>query len=353
MNPSAIPQFFKKPIGKLVLFATAVGGVLIYLSWGKTTTPATLPTSDSEVKGAASSVTVLETDIPTLKLPDQRPAPKPIYETPTIKPVNPEAPKPTPTPMLVREKVLCPINLFSSSESSSSEFSIPFGTLLQCELIITVDSSKIETPVVGMVTRNVHNADGLLVVPAGTMVHGMAQADRSRERIAGQKQFVLVFSDDQELPITGLILDHAPDPSGDGWLITDGSAGLRGTVIKTDNLAELKTILAKTAAGIAEGFIDQTTQAAQNPFGGTTTTTTKKSGLQSAMAGGLKEGISQYAQIAAEAIKRDGFFVRVPAGTEFYLYITDTLDLAKATVAGARKSEQTMKKGVRNAHSEP
>jgi hypothetical protein len=37
-------------------------------------------------------------------------------------------------------------------------------------------------------------------------------------------------------------------------------------------------------------------------------------------------------QIAA-SVERDGFFVRVPAGKQFYVYCTEAIDLTKAAVA--------------------
>jgi hypothetical protein len=36
-----------------------------------------------------------------------------------------------------------------------------------------------------------------------------------------------------------------------------------------------------------------------------------------------------------EAINRDGAFVRVPAGTMFYLYVQDTIDINKAVIGGS------------------
>jgi len=46
-----------------------------------------------------------------------------------------------------------------------------------------VDSSTIDTPIVGLVTDDVWHA-GKLIIPAGAEVHGMARVDHTRERIA-------------------------------------------------------------------------------------------------------------------------------------------------------------------------
>jgi hypothetical protein len=42
--------------------------------------------------------------------------------------------------------------------------------------------------------------------------------------------------------------------------------------------------------------------------------------------------LDRYAQQIASAIERDGFFVRVPAGKQFYIYCTEAIDLSKARV---------------------
>ena len=62
-------------------------------------------------------------------------------------PYEPDNKKKTP-------KGLAPISLYSDSATqiapdSVSEDYAPFGRLIQCELVITVDSSAIETPIVG------------------------------------------------------------------------------------------------------------------------------------------------------------------------------------------------------------
>ena len=48
---------------------------------------------------------------------------------------------------------------------------------------------------------------------------------------------------------------------------------------------------------------------------------------------GASDVLNAYARQIQEAIARDGFFVRVPAGKQFYLYVTETIDQARATRA--------------------
>ena len=132
----------------------------------------------------------------------------------------------------------------------------PFGRLIPCELVITVDSSSIQTPIIGLVTEDIFH-HGQLIIPAGTEVHGTAQVDRARERIASNGRWTLVWQNGQELNVSGLALDHEREPETGSWGITDGSAGLRGKLLKTDNLAEVKLYVAALLSGAAEVFTDR------------------------------------------------------------------------------------------------
>src|SRR5207247_10630313 len=68
----------------------------------------------------------------------------------------------------------------------------PFGRLIPCQTVITVDSASIQTPIIGLVTENIYHA-GRLIIRAGTEVHGTAQTDRSRERIASGTYWLFVY----------------------------------------------------------------------------------------------------------------------------------------------------------------
>ena len=58
--------------------------------------------------------------------------------------------------------------------------------------------------------------------------------------------------------------------------------------------------------------------------------------LQNAPLQGAQNVLSTYAQQILDTIQRDGFYVRVPAGKEFYLYVTQTIDKSDAVVGGTR-----------------
>ena len=50
---------------------------------------------------------------------------------------------------------------------------------------------------------------------------------------------------------------------------------------------------------------------------------------------GAEKVLSVYAQRIHEAIQRDGFYVRVPSGKQFYLYVLQTVDRDAATLGGS------------------
>ena len=120
---------------------------------------------------------------------------------------------------------------------------------------------------------------------------------------------------------------HDPKNS-DSWAESDGSAGLRGFVVKSDKYAEAKAILAAMISAGAGAFPETTTLI--SPLGGATQL--NNGGIDSAFSAGLQAGGQMYSKRLLERLDKDPFYVRVPAGTTFYLYVTQTVDLGKATV---------------------
>jgi hypothetical protein len=227
---------------------------------------------------------------------------------------------------------ILPISLFAESPSAPvkenplSKNYAPYGRLIPCELIVTVDSSSTQTPIIGLVTEDIYFG-GRLLIPAGTEVHGKAQTDRTRERIASSGGWTFVWQDGREMRVSGLALDREFDPDGSGWGITDGSAGLRGQVLKTDDMAEIKLFAASFLSSAASAF----TENQQTVLGTEVLPTAQNAGLE-----GVQGVLQAYAQQIYDSIQRDGFYVRVAAGKQFYLYLTQTLDVSDAAIGGTR-----------------
>ena len=235
-------------------------------------------------------------------------------------------------PQQINDLSFTPISLYTEPAPTEpelkplSKFYAPYGRLISCELIVTVDSSSIQTPIIALVTDDIYH-DGRLIIPAGTEVHGTAQSDRKRERIASNGGWTLVWQTGEELHLDGVALDREKDPNGEGWGITDGSAGLRGQLLKTDSLAEIKLFAATFLSGAASAL----SQSRQTVVGTELLPTLQNAPLQ-----GAQNILGTYAQQILDTIQRDGFYVRVPAGKEFYLYVTQTIDKSDAVLGGTR-----------------
>ncbi|MBV9489095.1 MAG: hypothetical protein JO069_05130 [Verrucomicrobia bacterium] len=105
--------------------------------------------------------------------------------------------------------------------------------------------------------------------------------------------------------------------------MTDGSAGLQGTLLYTDQYAELKAFAAGALSGVAQAY--QTTNATF--AGNALERTPQNAGLQ---------GLSQVSNLMVEKYLRanegDETYVRVPAGKEFYVYTLSLIEPAEASV---------------------
>jgi hypothetical protein len=322
MTPRDIINFFRSRTGGLLLFLVLL--LIAYFLVNGFKAPNLNPSREAP-KGpekAPSKSQVIETLLRKMAAFN----PPQAAPSPTAPPSNPEKKSDEKPPELPA------ISLYPESpdskktvEALSADYA-PFGRLVQCELVITVDSSTIDTPIVGLVTDDVwHN--GRIIIPAGTEVHGTAKVDRVRERIASSGNWTLVWQTGEELTLSGLALDREKEQAGDGWGITDGSAGLRGELLKSDDLAEIKLFAATFLSGVASGL----TQTQQTIFG-----TQAVPSLQNAPITGAQQVLNTYAKQILDTIERDGFYARVPAGKQFYLYVTQTIDKSKAVIGGTR-----------------
>lgn len=319
MNPRDVLHFLRSPTGALLGFGAilVVAFVLVKGFYD--------PKKDQPRSGAVA-------------VPEKKEAKPQIIQTvehaivPFNPPINKETNSPTRVQVVKQEQkpAFTPISLYRDTPSSElkplSKFYAPYGRLIPCELIVTVDSSSIQTPIIGLITEDIYH-DGRLIIPAGTEVHGTAQIDRKRERIASNGNWTLVWQTGEELPLAGIALDREKDPTGSGWGITDGSAGLRGRVLKTDDMAEIKLFAATFLSGAASAM----TEKEPTIFGSQLAPS-----LQNAPLKGAQDVLAVYAKQILDTIQRDGFYVRVPAGKEFYLYVKQTIDQSDAMLGGTR-----------------
>jgi hypothetical protein len=347
MKPRDFLSFFKTKTGKLVVFGALFAAVLVIFSeLRKRHSSADEGIAIEPLSTNADKPQVVQSVIRPMQIFNPPPPPSPPKSQPPFQSpsgTNPASvgPSPQPLPSVVPHQTesLAPISLFADSTAGAprpkklSATYAPFGRLIPCETVITVDSSSLQTPVVGLVTENIYY-DGRLIIAAGTEVHGMAQTDRQRDRISTSISWKLVWQDGEELNLKAVALDREFDNNTNqsGWAITDGSAGLRGEIIKSDNLADIKLFAATFLSGAANAL----TEKQETVFGPINSPTLNNAPFQ-----GAQVVLQTYAQQIYDSIQKNGFYVRVPSGKQFYLYVLQTIDRADASFGGAGLVEET------------
>jgi len=333
-------DFLRSGAGALVLFVcfAAIGGALLYRShlrekrrieqMGKV--EASTPQANTEtVTREGQLFNIVNAVAKTL--------PSPAGTTPhAAVPKAPAAQGDAPP----HKTTVLPLSLYTGEpETALSKNYAPFGRMIPCETIITLESSQLDTPVIALVTEDVwHN--GKLIIPAGTEVHGRAAIDRTRERISASGKWVVVWRDSSpfngtELVLNGIALDRERDDVTGEFGLHDGSAGLRGELVKSDNMQEIKLFAATFLSGMAGGLQQLRSQTTAS---GDLVQVPMVSGKNAALQG--TEGVlNAYARQIQEAITRDGFYVRIPAGKQFYLYVTETIDQSKGVRGNAHDDE--------------
>ncbi len=341
MKPRDFLNFLKTKSGKLVVFGVVFAAGLVVFNvirkqHSATEDVAVTPPGTNAIGNKPQVVQSVTRPMQVFNPPLVKSPPSPQSSSPATNSINPSPQPMTNVPPHPTDS-LAPISLFADRTAGSarpkrlSAVYAPFGRLIPCETIITVDSASMQTPIVGLVTENIYYG-GRLIIPAGTEVHGMAQTDRQRERIAGNTSWTLVWQDGKEMRLKAFALDREFDNNTNqsGWGITDGSAGLRGEIIKSDNFAEIKLFAATFLSGAASALTEQQ----QTVFGPINSPTLNNAPFQGAQA-----VLQTYAQQIYDSIQRNGFYVRVPSGKQFYLYVLQTIDRADASFGGASITE--------------
>jgi hypothetical protein len=241
-------QFIQSPSGQLIVvgfIAVVATGVV---AWQRNhRRPAPLPLSRTAAPAALPRVI-------------QRPAVR--FEQPAASTVVPSAVSASISSTLSAPPKVLPLSVVTgrvSPDPSGVIQSAPFGRLIPCETVVAIESNRLATPVIGLVTEDVWE-NGVLIVPAGAEVHGRAALDRARERIAVEGTWTVVCGLRAALWRVSFVRR--------GWRSSDAAtlgarlvptwmapAGLRGQVIRTDDARELRLF--------ASAFLSSATTALQ------------------------------------------------------------------------------------------
>jgi hypothetical protein len=237
-------------------------------------------------------------------------------------------PVPTPTPPPEKPK--------------TPEIFLPRGVFIPCALVNTVESSHINTPVVGEVIRDVYQ-NGHLIIPAGAIVTCWAQPGAVRDRIEVAGKWSLTYPNGKEFELQGVACDREADPANQQFGIEDGSAGLQGELVESDHYANAKAFIALLITAATQTGTAVATSALQAAH------TTGVTGLPD-----TTPILAKYLDQLLEGKGGDARFVRVRASKEFYLFTASVVEPTKRSVGARRQQEESRPpEGISSNTSDP
>ncbi len=232
----------------------------------------------------------------------------------------------------------------------------PFGRLLRCQLVETLDSVTARSePIVALVTSDL-DWNGEVVIPAGTEAFGYANPQPAMDaagvgRLVDTGEWTLVLpggaegANGRELVLKARALDRLETAVADrgavgSWGPGDGVDGLVGVTLSSMDDREIKLFAAAAISGMAQGIgavAQRQVPAAgiAGALGATQVAPTVGNAVAASLGAGATEVMNQVAGRIREEISRRGVYVRVPSGKAFYLFVEQTIDPGAASV-GAR-----------------
>ena len=220
-----------------------------------------------------------------------------------------------------------------------SERFAPYGRLVACKMVNTVESGDTDTPLIAVVIEDLWwiNAKGekKLIIPAGTEVYGTVNgAKPMRNRLTTGNTFILVWQATSnmvgfELQLKGVALEKSTHPENRMLAaITDMSAGIPGQVMSNENLSKFLMYTLAFGQGLAQGY--QTNEVYTDSG---VTVTTQDGTTKNAMARGAETLAQVMLQDVSQMIAKESYYIRVPSGTEFYIFVQQVINLDDAQIA--------------------
>lgn len=220
-----------------------------------------------------------------------------------------------------------------------SERFAPYGRLIACKMVNTVESGDTDTPLIAVVIEDLWwiNAKGekKLIIPAGTEVYGTVNgAKPMRNRLTTGNNFILVWQATSnmvgfELQLKGVALEKSTHPENRMLAaITDMSAGIPGQVMSNENLSKFLVYTLAFGQGLTQGY--QTNEVYTDSG---VTITTQDGTTKNAMARGAETLAQVMLQDVSQMIAKESYYIRVPSGTEFYIFVQQVINLDDAQIA--------------------
>jgi hypothetical protein len=241
-----------------------------------------------------------------------------------------------------------PLNIYNESASKKKKLDkyLPYGQWIPCELAVTLQTSNSGTPIIGIVTENIYNA-GKLIIPAGSYVHGTTAGMPMRDHIRTDEKWIIVWrtrdnNNGKELILKGVALENGSHWNGKNWDLLDGSAGIKGFTHDSRNISKLKDIAVGVVEGAGSGLQAAATLSALAPVGAATEGSTNLlnvagEGLGGAISSGASRSASLMAKESLANVIESQYYVTAPAGTQFYLYVQQTVDFEDAQIAATSR----------------
>jgi hypothetical protein len=241
--------------------------------------------------------------------------PDPVKTTSVSNQVSqPRAPLPTLITFYSQVAAVPPVEKPKEKPVQPEQLWLPPSIFIPCVLVNTVESSHINTPVVGEVLRDVYQ-NGKLIISAGTIVSSFASSGAVRDRIEVAGSWLLVFHDGRQLKVNGIACVRQANPENQQFGVEDGSAGLLGELKESDHWANAKAFIAL--------LMTSATQAGTAAVSGAVS-----HGLGAGVGVGLPDTspiMAKYLDQLLNGSTGDGRYVQVAAGTEFYIFPTETV----------------------------